>query len=128
MKLNELEPQFLKVVVRKATMEDSIVDDGKEHIFFEFVESFALAHGIRFNNPKYKIQHPENPPSWSPVYIFFAGRVDEVQGICRDTEGNEVRWRASGTGFDDLTLDPSIWVDKPKGWHGFVKNGEITNA
>ena len=36
------------------------------------------------------------------------------------------RWAPVGTGIDDLTLMPSINV---KGcWHGFVKDGEITNA
>jgi hypothetical protein len=44
------------------------------------------------------------------------------------------RWDASGTGIDDLTLNPSVNLDvhptvpddglKPCRWHGWVKNGE----
>lgn len=40
-------------------------------------------------------------------------------------------WKREGTTFESLTLSPSILSDKEKGgcgWHGFVKNGEVTEA
>jgi hypothetical protein len=48
----------------------------------------------------------------------------------------EPRWGASGTGFNDLTLTPSIDTTKnkagivirPDEWHGFISVGEITGA
>ena len=35
------------------------------------------------------------------------------------------RWVASGSGFEDLTLTPSVNVAHEH-WHGFVKLGEVT--
>ncbi len=35
------------------------------------------------------------------------------------------RWDVSGTGAADLTLSPSVDVGC---WHGYIRNGEATNA
>jgi hypothetical protein len=35
--------------------------------------------------------------------------------------------RDSGDTFDTLTLSPSIGFDNPPHFHGFIKNGEVTN-
>jgi hypothetical protein len=57
--------------------------------------------------------------------VSFAGRsVPEDQGS-KNREGQPSRWTASGTGYMDLTLSPSIDTGC---WHGWVKNGEVTNA
>jgi Family of unknown function (DUF6527) len=38
------------------------------------------------------------------------------------------RWPMTGTGFEDLTLTPSIDLTVGGGctWHGFIQNGEVT--
>lgn len=40
------------------------------------------------------------------------------------------RWTREGTTLDDLTVSPSINVDAhgTKCWHGWIRNGEVTNA
>jgi hypothetical protein len=35
------------------------------------------------------------------------------------------RWAVSGTGFADLTLQPSIAVGKVECWHGFITGGLV---
>lgn len=35
-------------------------------------------------------------------------------------------WQRTGDTFDTLTLEPSI--DASPDWHGWVRNGEVTNA
>lgn len=41
-----------------------------------------------------------------------------------------VLWDRTGEDFETLTLAPSIQFTMPNvtAWHGFIKNGEITNA
>jgi hypothetical protein len=53
------------------------------------------------------------------VLIWFADRGIE------DHWRPLPRWRVSGTGFEDLTLSPSIAIGQPCGWHGFVQGGII---
>ena len=36
-------------------------------------------------------------------------------------------WTVTGTP-PGITASPSIWHNKPKGWHGFVRNGELVSA
>lgn len=101
MRLSELEPQFLKVQ-----------DSGH----FPHAETVAEAHGIHFVCPKCG-DHS--------VGVWFADRPVPAELRPRP------RWRASGSGYEDLTLAPSInLVDDDGhtvacGWHGFVTNGEI---
>ena len=35
------------------------------------------------------------------------------------------RWTVSGSGLEDLTLEPSVAVGKPECWHGFITDGEV---
>jgi len=62
------------------------------------------------------------------IRIFFSNpRGTEVAPPEVD---NNPRWEMSGTGIDDLTLQPSINLDLPENgpnsckWHGWVKNGD----
>lgn len=48
-----------------------------------------------------------------------------------DADPKPGRWEASGTGLDDLTLNPSVSLDTPAAraagtclWHGWVVSGE----
>jgi hypothetical protein len=43
-------------------------------------------------------------------------------------DGTHPRWSVSGSSLEDLTISPSIAVGDPECWHGFIRNGEITNA
>jgi hypothetical protein len=53
------------------------------------------------------------------VQCWFAGKVPD--GL---TPGPG-RWTPTGTGIDDLTLNPSVHLSgEGCGWHGWVKNGE----
>jgi hypothetical protein len=38
------------------------------------------------------------------------------------------RWERQGSGFEDLTLSPSIDISQPCGWHGFIRNGDVVDA
>lgn len=57
------------------------------------------------------------------VIVWFRGRP-AVPASALPGPG---RWVATGSSFDDLTLQPSVNVDHEH-WHGFVTNGEVTNA
>ena len=35
-------------------------------------------------------------------------------------------WAMDGSGFDDLTLSPSVDASQTDHWHGFITNGEVT--
>lgn len=55
------------------------------------------------------------------------GVLDHHGSHSRD--GKPSRWQVSGTGYDDLTLHPSVDLTGPRSpncWHGWVKNGEVT--
>lgn len=45
-----------------------------------------------------------------------------------DRSGNKPRWSVSGTSLDDLTISPSVDVNAPSCWHGFITNGEVTTC
>lgn len=34
------------------------------------------------------------------------------------------RWTITVNSDDTVTIDPSIWVNKPSGWHGYLVGGE----
>lgn len=61
--------------------------------------------------------------------VAFAGRgVLEHHGS-HDRNGKPSRWQVSGTGFDDLTLHPSVDLTgpvRPNCWHGWIKSGAVT--
>ena len=99
MKLVDLEPEFLR-------HEDQTL----------VTASFADAQSIWFECPVCRNHH---------VLVSFADRgLADDQGS-RNREDKPSRWEISGTGFDDITLKPSVDC---KCWHGFVTNGEVTNA
>jgi hypothetical protein len=98
MRLTELSPQFV------------CIDDGG---VFRHVATAAEAHGIRFRCPN---------ACGIDVFVCFEGRGVPPQ------YGAGLRWEATGDGYEDLTLRPSIHIVKPCGWHGYVTNGEVTTC
>lgn len=136
MKLTELFPQFLKL--RVATDEE-IAEYGwqgkKPHWLLCPVDVLAEADGIRFTDPLWASAHPgqDGYEFGGTVHVAFAGH-DPEGIISMDCDGKPSKWAISGSGYIDLRLTPSIFVNAkgdPPGWHGFVGlyvPGEVTNA
>lgn len=84
------------------------------------VDTLAEAQGVIFRCPTCTRSHH--------VGVAFAGRGVLDHHGSHGTDGKPSRWQVSGTGYDDLTLSPS--VDCTHGglctWHGWVKNGEAS--
>ena len=92
--------------------------------FFMHVDSLAQAHGIRFLCPK-SFATNGGPEGAHSVQVYFAGSP-VPQYIGKNKEGKTVRWIATGTGLDDLSLTPSIQEqDDICKWHGFVGSSGV---
>jgi len=102
MKLSTLAPHFIRVT-----------GNG-----FREVESYRDAQGIYFLCP-FCFQRKGSAEGVHSVLVWFAGR--DVP----DDETPAPRWRVSGSGYDDLTITPSIDLG-PGEWHGFVTRGEVS--
>lgn len=117
MKLTELNPHFLK---RES-------DSSRRQ-----VDTLAEADGLQFLCPA--CWKANRGPVGTHVIICWAPSVPLT------TNPVPGRWSMVGTGFGDLTLvagSSSVLIEasereKERGikehWHGFVKNGEITDA
>lgn len=84
------------------------------------VTTFAEAQGLRMQCPVCR-NHG--------FAVAFAGRGVLDHHGSHDRDGKPSRWQVSGTGFNDLTLKPSIDLtsaQRPNCWHGFVTNGDVT--
>lgn len=116
MKLLELQPQFLR-----------IVEPGRS----EVVDAIADAQGVRFLCPKC---FRENG---GPVHTHGVICWSRSRGVADDVAPGPGRWAMHGTSLADLTLDAEADAKKKRrsvlltggcGWHGFVTNGEVTDA
>lgn len=108
MKLSELDPHFLS---RK---------DDKN---FQQVDLIEHADGIRFLCPK--CFKKNGGPNGTHSVICWEPHVPQT------TSPSPGRWTMNGKGYDDLTLTaPSSSIRLMGGceWHGFIKNGEVTDA
>jgi hypothetical protein len=96
----------------------------KPAAFFDHVDTLSAAHGVRFVCPKSYASQGGLAGAHS-VQVYFAGSpVPSGMGV--NTEGKTVRWSASGTNLDDLSLTPSIHEqDNVCGWHGFVGSNGV---
>lgn len=79
--------------------------------------------------------HPELKGTVQDGTLYFdcpICRSDDIShrvGVKIGTAQAPHTWKASGTYPDSLTLEPSIAVQgRIECWHGFIRNGEITNA
>jgi len=103
MRLAELDPEFLRHEGQTMT-----------------TASLADAQSIWFECPVCRSGPGHH------VLVSFAGRgLADDQGS-QNREGKPSRWEVSGTGFDDLTLRPSIDLTPSCPWHGFITNGEAS--
>ena len=82
----------------------------------EVVATLSEAQGVKFGCPDNTGARQEG----YAVCVPFRGR-----GAPEDENGG-IQWNVSGTGLHDLTLSPSVNVVGV--WHGWVRNGEVTNA
>ena len=106
-KLVDLEPQFLRVKT-----------PGKEYIH---ADALLQAQGVRFLCPVCYTKN-NGPVGTHQVLCWFAGT-----GVPDSEFPKPGRWKVTGTGFEDLTLHPSVHLSGPGcGWHGWIKNGEVT--
>jgi hypothetical protein len=75
--------------------------------------TLAEAQGVRF----------DDPVNGTCVVAWFVG-------VPQDVLPHGGRWAPSGTGLDDLTLQPSIDLTcggkYPGQWHGWVRNGDAS--
>jgi hypothetical protein len=82
-------------------------------------DSIASATGLLFLCPVcFKANHGQ--VGTHSVICWFRDR-----GVPDSATPGPGRWVPSGTGFDDLSLSPSVNVGNEH-WHGFITNGEVT--
>ena len=129
-KLTELHPRFIRHDVRTETWSVADGDQStwrergcpvrsvtgpREHL--STVTSLQEAQGIMFQCP---LCYQRNGHF---IQVTFADRgVADPYGS-QNSEGRPSRWTVTGTGMEDLTLRPSIWLKNSCGWHGYVTNG-----
>lgn len=101
MTLRELEARFLKL---------------KENGFIHNV-AFEEAQGIEFLCPSCFIKD-NGPIGTHWIICWFADR-----GVPDNVFPGPERWPVSGTGLDDLTLNPSILICD---YHGYIINGQVS--
>jgi len=108
MRLVDLEPTFLKVL-----------GDGSHRMAVPFSE----ADGIMFLCPL--CFETNGGRTGTHMVICWRPRVPQTVSPVPG------RWEFEGAGFDDLTLvagSSSILLMSGCRWHGYVRNGEVTNA
>lgn len=121
--LRELEATF--IAYRRETPEEMFARGvNAPAVLFTKVSSLQEAHGIRFLCPK-SFAANNGPVGTHSVQVYFAGSpVPPDIGV--NKEGKTVRWNASGTTIDDLSLSPSIQEqDDVCKWHGWVGNSGV---
>jgi hypothetical protein len=106
MRLTELEPQFITWAPRS----------------FSYVETMGEADGVLFLCPVCFAKN-SGPVGTHSVICWFSGK-----GVPPEEHPGPGRWEASGTGYADLTLAPSVHLSGEGGcgWHGFVQRGDVT--
>lgn len=108
LRLTELDPQFLKRI-----------DDNN----FRHVDSIAEADGVMFICPLCFVNNGKNDVGVHSVLCWNPS-------VPQTTEPVPGRWNLRGTGYEDLTLEAGsssiLLAGEGCGWHGFIRNGEVT--
>lgn len=116
MKLTHLQPSWKRYEER----------DG--HIYYVEVDKIEDCHGIMFLCPKC-FKANDGPIGTHSVICWSSSR-----GTPAHATPLPGRWRLVGSSFDDLTLKGetsrgrSIGLMGGCNWHGFITNGEVTEA
>lgn len=87
------------------------------------VATASEADGVMFLCPKCASAelNDDGKRSGHPVICWFAGKVPA------SASPGPGRWTFTGSTIDDLTLNPSVWLNGAGcGWHGWVRNGDAT--
>jgi len=125
MRLTDLEPEWVN---RTGAGRHQRFCDSHAHVDIHYsegeepggAEDIAAADGVLFLCPVCFAR--QGRVGTESVLCWFNGR-----GVPPEELPGPGRWNASGASFDDLTLVPSVNVDHGH-WHGFITNGEVTNA
>lgn len=139
--LLELEPRLIKVEIRQEEFER--VREGANplnysekdiekvtgpRIIHVRVEKIEEAQGVAFLCPKCFIDNGGKVGTHG-VIVGFRNRGAPAGSLSVNSSGQDSRWDVEGTGLHDLTLNPSILMSGGGcGWHGFVRNGRVTEA
>lgn len=140
MKLAELEPEFVRHESRIETWTRIVGDPltwkpgdpteeytGPRH-YQVTVDTLAEAQGIHFLCPKC-FEKNGGTVGTHGVCCWSRSR-----GVPDDVDPGPGRWVLDGTGIDDLTLNAeasqtrSVQLEGGCAWHGYITNGEVTNA
>lgn len=114
MKLTDLNPQFLRYVLREG------------RIYWQHVDTIDTAQGIGFLCPKC---YAKNKGGEGTHFIVCWSRS---RGVPEDAHPTPGRWAMIGAGYEDLTLNGafeggprSVQLEGACGWHGFITKGEV---
>lgn len=111
MRLSELDPHFLARDGQSGWSRHTDLLRGADGIIFLCPKCFAANGG---------------PVGTHSVICWFSGRVPD------DVTPGPGRWSPEGTGYDDLTFAgpgaASVRLNSGCRWHGFVRDGEVTEA
>ena len=125
MRLTELQPEWMNYVdggQQGFSDTHSTVDYGSGEAASppDSAEGIVQADGVLFLCPTCFVKNG-GPAGTESVLCWFANKPH----IPADATPGPGRWTATGSSFDDLTLSPSVNVDKEH-CHGWIKNGEVT--
>lgn len=84
----------------------------------------------------YDWDHENLPPpgtySLTPDKCYVKIMLPEPDGLIiiptHHENTTQAKWTLTENEDGTITLDPSIWVNKPEGWHGWLTNGELVTA
>lgn len=112
MRLVDLEPKFIRHETR----------EGREYSIP--VATLAEAQSVEFLCPTCFAKNG-GPVGTHGVIVTFAGRGAADHQGSQGRNGGPTRWTVTGSGFDDLTITPSIDTTPGCTWHGHITNGDI---
>ena len=115
MKLIDLEPQFVRHELKDGRQINVNVNDLRE------------ATGIFFLCPVCYTKN-NGPIGTHGIIVTFQDKNVPDELGSHNKEGKPSRWIVSGSGYNDLTLRPSIDISQglPGEWHGYITNGDVT--
>lgn len=99
--------------------------DGQEYLFFGSFGRCGVPAGTmvraEWADEFFSKKHPQHVPSW------IVALPDGGEWITSQAASGGGFWTVNGTP-PNIDVNPSIWHNQPKGWHGFIRHGEMVNA